>query len=45
MIMEQELTPGTKLLNTFLRVMVACLVIILILIPVAGILELIGLFD
>jgi len=43
--MEQELTPGVKLLNTFLRIMVGCLVLILIAIPVALILDIIGIFD
>ena len=44
MEMEQELSPGTKLLNTFLKIMVACLVFILVAIPVALILDLIGIF-
>lgn len=43
--MEQELSPGVKLLNTFLRIMVGCLVLILIAIPVALVLDLFGLFD
>lgn len=43
--MEQELSPGVKVLNTFLRIMVTCLVLILIAIPVAFILDIIGVFD
>jgi len=42
MIMEQELTPGVKLLNNFLKLMVACLVVILAIIPIALILDLVG---
>lgn len=41
--MEQDLSPGVKMLNTFLRIMIACLVFILVAIPVAFILDLIGL--
>ena len=44
MKMEQELSPGVKILNTFLKIMVACLVFILVAIPVALILDLIGIF-
>ena len=40
--MEQELSPGVKLLNTFLKIMIACLVFILVAIPIALILDLIG---
>jgi hypothetical protein len=40
--MEQEVTAGIKLLNGFLRIMVAGLVIILIAIPLAFILDWIG---
>ncbi|MDO6517417.1 hypothetical protein Q4603_01590 [Zobellia galactanivorans] len=40
--MERELTTGVKLLNGFLRIMIACLVFILLAIPVAFILDLIG---
>ncbi|SDE15799.1 hypothetical protein SAMN05421636_103446 [Pricia antarctica] len=40
--MERELSPGVKLLNTFLRIMIFCLVLILIAIPVAFLLDLIG---
>mgnify|MGYP006924547588 FL=1 len=43
--MEQELPAGVKMLNLFLRIMVACLVFILAAIPVALILDLIGIFD
>ncbi len=42
MIMERELSPGVKMLNTFLRVLIVCLVFILIAIPVAFILDLVG---
>ena len=45
MEMEQELSPGVKMLNGVLRIMVACLVLILLAIPVAFILDLIGVFD
>jgi len=37
--MEQEVTSGIKILNGFLRVMVACLVAILVAIPLALILD------
>ncbi len=40
--MEQELTIGVKMLNGFLRIMIACLVFILLAVPVALILDLIG---
>ncbi len=40
--MEQELSAGVKMLNTFLRIMIFCLVLILIAIPVAFILDLVG---
>lgn len=40
--MEQELGPGVKMLNTLLRIMIACLVFILVAIPIAFILDLIG---
>ena len=40
--MEQEVTAGIKLLNGFLRIMVAGLVVILIAIPLAFILDWIG---
>jgi len=40
--MEQQLTPGVKLLNTFLKIMIACLVGILIAIPIALLLDLMG---
>lgn len=43
--MEQELSPGVKILNIFLRIMVVCLVLILIAIPVAFILDMIGVFN
>ncbi|MFT5737529.1 MAG: hypothetical protein ACI9SG_001878 [Maribacter sp.] len=42
MMMEQELTAGVKILNGFLRIMVACLVVILIAIPLALLLDIIG---
>ena len=41
-IMEQELSPGVKMLNMFLRIMIACLVFVLAAIPVVFILHLIG---
>lgn len=41
--MEQEITIGVKVLNGFLRIMVACLVVILFAIPVALILDWTGL--
>ncbi len=40
MIMEQEVTLGIKVLNGFLRIMVACLVVILAAIPIAALLDL-----
>ncbi len=40
--MERELSPGVKMLNTFLRIMIFFLVLILIAIPVAFILDLVG---
>lgn len=40
--MEQELSPGVKLLNTFLKIMIACLVFILVAIPIAFILDFVG---
>ncbi len=40
--MEQELSNGVKLLNGFLRIMIACLVFILLAIPVALVLDIIG---
>ncbi|MFT6935466.1 MAG: hypothetical protein ACJAUQ_001862 [Maribacter sp.] len=43
MMMEQNLTAGVKILNGFLRIMVACLVVILIAIPLAWFLDFIGL--
>jgi hypothetical protein len=42
MIMEQELTSGVKILNGFLKLMIACLVGILIAIPIALILDFMG---
>jgi hypothetical protein len=42
MIMEHEVTAGIKILNGFLRIMVACLVVILLAIPLAFILDWIG---
>jgi len=42
MIMEQELTAGIKILNGFLRIMVAGLVVILLAIPLAFILDWLG---
>lgn len=42
MIMEQDVSPGVKMLNTFLRIMIACLVFILVAIPIAFILDLVG---
>lgn len=42
MIMEQEITLGIKILNGFLRIMVAGLVVILIAIPLAFILDWMG---
>ena len=40
--MKQELTFGVKMLNGFLRIMIACLVFILLAVPVALVLDLIG---
>ncbi len=40
--MEQELTFGVKMLNGFLRIMIACLVFILLAVPVALVLDMIG---
>ncbi|WP_396635665.1 hypothetical protein [Maribacter sp. R77961] len=40
--MEQELTSGVKILNGFLKLMIACLVGILIAIPIALILDFMG---
>jgi len=40
--MEQELTAGIKILNGFLRIMVAGLVVILLAIPLAFILDWLG---
>ncbi|MGB3151267.1 MAG: hypothetical protein WBB27_11450 [Maribacter sp.] len=40
--MEQELTSGVKLLNGFLKLMIACLVGILVAIPIALILDVFG---
>lgn len=40
--MEQELTSGIKLLNGFLKLMIACLVGILVAIPIALILDFLG---
>ncbi|MFS4416407.1 hypothetical protein [Maribacter sp. 2307ULW6-5] len=37
--MERQLTFGTKMLNAFLKIMVACLIGILIAIPVALVLQ------
>jgi len=45
MIMEQELTLGVKILNGFLKFMIACLVGILIAIPLAGLADWIGLIN
>lgn len=42
MDMEHEITLGTKILNGFLKIMVAGLVVILIAIPLAFILDLMG---
>ncbi len=44
MIMKQELTLGTKILNGFLRLMITCLIGILIAIPIALILDWLGIF-
>lgn len=43
MIMEQELTPGVKMLNGFLKLMIVCLIGILIAIPLAGLADWLGL--
>lgn len=40
--MEQELSPGVKMLNTVLKIMIFCLVLILIAIPIAFILDVFG---
>lgn len=40
--MEQELSPGVKILNAILKIMIACLVFILVAIPIALILDLFG---
>lgn len=42
MIMEQELTSGVKILNGFLKLMIACLIGILIAIPLAGLADWFG---
>lgn len=44
MIMEQELTTGEKVLNGFLRLMVACLIGILACVPLALIADALGFF-
>jgi len=44
MIMEQELTSGEKVLNGFLRLMVACLIGILACVPLALIADALGFF-
>ncbi|WP_419213721.1 hypothetical protein ACNR9Q_06080 [Maribacter sp. X9] len=41
--MEQELSPSVKMLNGFLKLMIACLIGILIAIPLAGLADWIGL--
>ncbi|WP_262710651.1 hypothetical protein [Maribacter sp. ACAM166] len=41
--MEQELSSGVKMLNGFLKLMIACLIAILIAIPLAGIADWLGL--
>ncbi|WP_157493040.1 hypothetical protein [Maribacter hydrothermalis] len=43
-IMEREITSGVKVLNGFLKLMNACLIIILISIPIAALADWIGLF-
>ncbi len=43
MIMEEELPLGVKMLNGFLKFMIACLIGILIAIPLAGLADWIGL--
>ncbi|CAM4225534.1 hypothetical protein ZONE111904_08310 [Zobellia nedashkovskayae] len=42
MKMEQQLNPSVKLLNGFLRIMITCLVLILLAVPVALVLDMIG---
>lgn len=42
--MEQGLTTGTKMLNLFLKFMIACLIGILVAIPIALILDWLGVF-
>ncbi len=42
MIMEQELSPSVKILNGVLKIMIVCLVFILVAIPIALILDFIG---
>ncbi|PIB28966.1 hypothetical protein BFP75_04035 [Maribacter sp. 4G9] len=44
-IMEQELSFGVKLLNGFLKLMIACLIGILVAIPIALILDWLGIID
>ncbi len=41
--MEQELPFGVKILNGFLKIMIACLIGILVAIPIAWILDAMGL--
>jgi hypothetical protein len=43
--MAQEVSAGTKMLNGFLKLMIACLIGILIAIPVALILDTLGIID
>ncbi len=43
--MEQELSFGVKLLNGFLKFMIACLIGILVAIPIALILDWLGIID
>ncbi len=43
--MTQDISAGVKLLNSFLRVMVLALVVILIAIPLCILLDRLGLFD
>ena len=40
--MERELSPGVKMLNTLLKIMIFCLIFILVAIPIALILDVIG---
>ncbi|TDT46816.1 hypothetical protein CLV90_0876 [Maribacter spongiicola] len=40
--MERELTPGVKILNGFLKLMITCLVVILLAVPLAGIADWLG---